>query len=112
MAKLLSDRAAEWLRDEMAIGGIRLKPRRIVHKGGGEGESGGCFPVYITEQEIGGAFKGARYRLVGKQYSRDTESESDRIYFPHLMPSTAIPMGATILAHEIPAHYIQSSKDT
>ena len=96
----------------MAIGGIRLKPRRIVHKGkGGEGGEG-CFPVYLTEQTIGGAYKGARYRIVGKQYSRDSQSESDRIYFPHLMPSTAIPMGATILAHEIPAHYIPSSKDS
>ncbi len=113
MAKLLSDRAAEWLRNEMGIGGIRLKPRRIVHKGkGGEGDSGGCFPVYLTGQTIGGAYEGARYRIVGKRYSRDTQNESDRIYFPHLMPSTSIPMGTTILAHEIPAHYIQSSKDS
>ena len=95
----------------MGVGGIRLKPRRIVHKGGTSEGGGGCVPVYLYEQTIGAAYKGAKYRIAGKTYRSQTATEGDRIYFPHLAPSTAIPMGTTILAHPIPSHLIESSND-
>ena len=72
-----------------------------------------CFPIYITGYSGNEAYKGARYRIVGKNYVRSSsdEGDSNRIYFPHVTPQTTIPMGCTILAHRLAAPLLQDSTD-
>lgn len=72
-----------------------------------------CFPIYITGYSGNEAYKGARYRIVGKDYTRSSsdEGDSNRIYFPHVTPQTTIPMGCTILAHRLAAPLLQDSTD-
>lgn len=69
-----------------------------------------CFPVEIISQTANKAFKGAKYRVVGKTYS-GSSTESDEIYFPHITPSTIFPIGCTVLAHRIEAPIFESSND-
>ena len=69
-----------------------------------------CFPVEIISQTANKAFKGAKYRVVGKTYS-SSSTESDEIYFPHITPSTIFPIGCTVLAHRIEAPIFESSND-
>lgn len=69
-----------------------------------------CFPVEIISQTANKAFKGAKYRVVGKTYS-GSSTESDEIYFPHITPSTIFPIGCTVLAHRLNAPIYESSND-
>lgn len=69
-----------------------------------------CFPVYILEYTTGQLFKGATYRIVGKEYS-GSGGEAEPIYFPHVTPSSKVPIGSTVLAHRIESASIQSSSD-
>lgn len=70
-----------------------------------------CFPVFIMGYYPNQTYKGAQYKIVGKQYSTDSRTESDRLYFPHVTPQTRVPMGCTILAHRVAAPLIESSND-
>lgn len=72
-----------------------------------------CFPVFITGYVGNGAYTGALYRIVGKNYNNSSSDEgaSNPLYFPHVTPQTTIPIGCTILAHRIEAPSIQSSTD-
>ena len=71
-----------------------------------------CFPVFITGYVSGEAYRGAEYRIVGKDYAGTrTEGSTNRLYFPHVTPSSQLPIGTTVLAHRIAAPIIESSNE-
>ena len=108
MAKLLSDRAAEWLRDEMAIGGIRLKPRRIMHKGGG-GEGGVSDIVPCLVDSSGDALKGFAVTLYANGFDQ-RQTGRGRLHLPEVATHTQLPVDTSILAHICKATYTQSDE--
>lgn len=71
-----------------------------------------CFPVFLTSYYQNQTYRGADYRIVGKDYGSGTSSENERIYFPHVTPQTRLPLGCTVLAHRIAAPLITSSNDS
>lgn len=71
-----------------------------------------CFPVFITSYAPNQTYKGAQYRIVGKNYSgNESDGKDDPLYFPHVTPQTRLPLGCTVLAHRISAPLMVSSND-
>lgn len=70
-----------------------------------------CVPVVITGQYLGKAYNGIKIRIPGVSYSSSSGGENELLYLPHVTPSTALPLGITVLAHRIDTTEIQSSND-
>lgn len=65
-----------------------------------------CFPVMVSGHADGVAFRGVSYREVDRN-----NSMNDRMYFPHVSPSSFYPIGCTVLAHRLETHTLASSSD-
>ncbi len=109
MAKLLSEQSAEWLRDQMGIGGIRLKPRRIMHKGGGgEGGVSDIVPC-LVDNSGGDALRGYAVSLYANGFDQ-RRTGSGRLHLPEVATHTKLPYNTAILAHICKATYTQSDE--
>lgn len=112
MGNLVSDRTADWLRDQMGRGNGRTRPRRIFHDdGGGSGDGGSCIPVLIKGRYGGQGYLGWNFAIVGKDYGRGQEQEKEPIYLPHISQSTEIPNGTCVLAHQVETVKVNGSND-
>lgn len=65
-----------------------------------------CFPVMVSGHAEGVAFRGVSYRELDRN-----NSMNDRMFFPHVSPSSYYPIGCTVLAHRLETHSIASSSD-
>ena len=82
---------------------------------GGASITGACIPVFLYAFSSGGAYKGATFALPGSNstsYVTDPEgNRMDHVYFPHVCPSTALPVGCTVLACMVDSESVPSSED-
>ena len=65
-----------------------------------------CFPVMVADHSGGSAFRGVSYRELDRN-----NSMNDRMYFPHVSPSSNYPAGCTVLAHRLETYTLASSSD-
>lgn len=82
----------------------------LPSESGGEADPAkdSCFPVFITHYTDGFIFKGMEFKIVG---SNSRSNDSELLFFPHVTPSTKVPVGTAVLAHRIAAPLILSSDD-
>ena len=113
MGKLLSDRTAEWLTDQMQRGNSRTRLRRIMGDGDGGEEGASCVPVTIKGLYDGNTnYTGYQFAIIGKTYRRSNhEFEDEPLFLPHLSQSTEIPEGICVLAHNVATVRMKSSND-
>lgn len=65
-----------------------------------------CMPVMITGYTSGYVFKGVTFNPINGE-----DVSTNKLYFPHVTPSSKVPIGTAVLAHEVSAPKIISSND-
>ena len=73
---------------------------------GGEAATDSCVPVTITRYKSGYMFEGVSFTPVVP-----TQNLPSKLYFPHVTPSSEVPVGTTVLGHIIDAPIYGSSYD-
>ena len=108
-AHLVSDETADWLRDQMGMPGVRFKPRRIVHRGGGGGDGGVSDIVpCLTENNVANV-AGITVSLY-KNGFMERRTGRGTLYLPEVATHTFLPGNTSILAHICKATYTQSDE--
>ena len=105
MANLISNETAQWLHNQMSPGGVSFKPRRIMHKGGGNGVSD--VVLCITKTVPTTATEGYEVDLYANGLAADP-TDTGILYLPEISAHTKLPAGTCILAHICEATYTQS----
>jgi hypothetical protein len=107
-AHLVSDETADWLRDQMGMPGVRMKPRRIVHRGGGGGGGVSDIVPCVTTNNVTN-IEGISVELY-KNGFLERRTGSGKLYLPEVATHTFLPSNTSILAHVCKATYTQSDE--